>query len=113
MRLAGLKPHWITPNNWADATFYVGVSFLCPHCPVDAPEHGPGRRRRLAVMFYPPIDPTGLQTKYGGEAWWPKRAGDHQRVSGETFDTLSLFPSVGFDSIAHWHGNITNGECLP
>jgi hypothetical protein len=36
--------------------------------------------------------------------------GGHERVTGESFDTLTLNPSVGFDSIGHWHGRITNGE---
>jgi len=31
----------------------------------------------------------------------------------EELDTLTLQPSIGFDSIGHWHGNITNGECTP
>ena len=108
MRLSELEPKWIRPLNWADPNpFYIGVSFMCPHCSKDAPEHGPERRRRLAVKFYPPVDPTSAEAKFGFK--WPD-LGEHRRQSGETFDTLTLTPSVGFDSIGHWHGNITNGE---
>lgn len=108
MRLIDLKPHWIGLNGWAAAEpFYMGVSFLCPHCPVDAPEHGPTRRRRLVVIFTPPIDP----------ADWLSRmvvpemlTGAHKRVRGDTFETLTIEPSIGYDSIGHWHGRITDGN---
>lgn len=106
MRLADFDPHWIGLPGWSsDSAFYVGVSFLCPHCPADAPEHGPNRRRRLAVMFHPPIDPDN----YMARILQPIADGKHQRISGETFDTLTLSPSIGFDSIGHWHGSIING----
>lgn len=112
MKLSDLDPHWVTPGNWSEQSprFYTGVSFLCPHCDPSQPEHGPNRRRRLAVSFYPPIDPGGLMTQYGPD-WWPRRGDEHTRASGETFDTLTITPSIGFDSIGHWHGYITNGEC--
>lgn len=113
MRLADFAPRWVMPGNWdfATAPLYIGVSFLCPHCDPALPEHGQSRRQRIVAMFYPPIDPRGLQAKYG-PGWWPKRPNDHQRVSGETFDTLTLAPSIGFESIGHWHGTINNGACL-
>lgn len=107
MRLADLKPRWTVLNGWASPSkFYTGVSFLCPHCSADAPDHGPGRRRRLAVKFWPPIDPDGLM---GRIFELPKPPDAHQRVGGETFETLTIEPSIGFESIGHWHGRITNG----
>jgi len=110
VRLTDLQPHWIEPTQWAaPERFYVGLSFLCPHCPVDAPEHGPNRRRRLAVSFYPPIDPSGLD---GRMFTWPQHQDQHKRVSGDTFDDLTLAPSVGFESIGHWHGSIVNGAMV-
>lgn len=111
VKLTAFAPHWITPSNWSDQAppFYTGCSFLCPHCPADLPEHGPERRRRLVVMFWPPIDPDGLMAKYGPD-WWPKLGVQHQRVSGDTFDTLTIAPSIGFDSIGHWHGHIIDGN---
>lgn len=106
MRLIDLSPHWIGLNNWATPDpFYIGVSFLCPHClALSLPEHGPMRVRRLAVSFWPPIDPANWM----GRIMPIPHDKFHQRVSGETFETLTLEPSVGLDP--HWHGRITNGE---
>lgn len=107
--LIDCKPRWITLVGWsAPEPFYIGVSFLCPHCPPDAPEHGPHRRQRLVSLFWPPIDPGN---------WLPRiltpqnqKTHAHTRVSGETFATLTLTPSIGYESIGHWHGHITNGR---
>ena len=108
MRLVELEPHWIGLQGWpVKDPFYVGLSFLCPHCPVDAPEHGANRRRRLAVSFWPPIDPAN----WLGRICQPPAIG-HKRVSGETFDTLTLEPSIGFEHIGHWHGRIINGAIV-
>lgn len=97
MRLAELRPKWVTLNGWKMAEqFSVGVSFDCPHC----------NEKRLAVMFWPPIDPAGLL----GRMFELPDNGGHKRVSGDTFDTLTLQPSIGFDNPPHFHGHITNGE---
>jgi len=107
MRLIDCKPRWITLQNWAvQEPFYIGVSFLCPHCPESAPEFGENRRRRLAVSFWPPIDPANWLSRMN-----PPPAIGHKRT-GDTFDTLTLEPSVGFDGIGHWHGHIINGEMI-
>lgn len=114
MNLTDLKPHWIAPSNWAykDRPYYIGLSFLCPHCSPELPEHGPTRRQRLAVSFWPHIDPTGvraeMEAKYPG--WYHKVGEPHARISGETFETITLEPSIGFESFGHWHGRITNGR---
>lgn len=108
-KLIDLAPHWIGLNQWAVTDpFYIGVSFLCPHCaPLDLPEHGPKRGRRLAVSFWPPIDPANWKDRIN----LPPHDKWHTRVSGETFDTLTLAPSVGLDP--HWHGHLTNGVLIP
>lgn len=59
------------------------------------------------VNFWPPIDPENLQ---GTLINIPNNNG-HART-GDTFETLTLSPSVGFGSIGHWHGHIINGEIL-
>lgn len=106
MKLSDLEPKWVTLAHWASPDpFYVGVSFLCPHCPRDAcPTCGQNRTHRLAVRFWPPIDPNNAMSKM---ACVPAPEG-HSRTSGDSFDTLTLSPSVGFDP--HWHGHIINGE---
>lgn len=113
MRLADLKPKWIGLPTWAlpENPFYIGVSFLCPHCEhTDCPECGQARGKRLAVMFDPPIDPTDCIGR--GLCSWPQHMADgkHKRLSGMSFDDLTLDPSVGFHESGHWHGTITNGE---
>jgi len=109
MRLIDREPHWVTLQGWsADDPFYVGVSFLCPHCPFErCPTCGTAKGRRIVASFWPPIDPAN---------WLPRislRQSDkfHTRVSGETFDTLTLRPSVRIEG--HWHGTIENGELKP
>jgi hypothetical protein len=111
MKLIELQPHWIQPSQWAEEgpAFYVGVSFLCPHCiHGPCPTCGAQRGKRLAVSFWPPIDPTKAM---GRMFEYPvPTTKTHQRVTGETFETLTLEPSIGFNSTGHWHGRITNGE---
>jgi len=108
-RLVDLKPHWIAPQGMSyegAPRFYIGVSFLHPnHDHSKCPTCGASRERRLAVNFWPPIDPDG----------WEHRGtpvpheGFHHRVSGDTFETLTLSPSIGLDALG-FHGHITEGE---
>lgn len=98
MRLTDLQPHWTT---FADpsANIRSGITFQCPHC----------KTQRLGVLFANPIDPDkwlekGITRPHAQCEW-------HRE--GETFDTLTLTPSVDASRIdvgGHWHGFITNGE---
>jgi hypothetical protein len=108
VKLSTLEPHWITLEGWASTDpFYIGVSFLCPHCNVGpCPTCGKDQGKRLAVKFYPPIDPAGLM----GKVFDPLPEYGHKRLSGDTFDTLTLHPSIGFDNPPHFHGTIIDGE---
>lgn len=100
MRLAELKPKWVVPNGWVGSErFACGVTFRCPHCP----ETG----QRIGVAFWPPIDPDGLVEKYSFKNWHPL---SWVRASGDTFDTLTLSPSLDISVAGHWHGHIVNGE---
>lgn len=103
-RLTDRRPKWVTFGQWSEQAppLYIGLSFDCP-CP--ACETKP---KRLACLFWPPVDPEGAIARYG--LFLPDN-GRHRRVSGETFDTLTLSPSLGFDP--HWHGHITAGEIIP
>jgi hypothetical protein len=98
MRLRDLNPRWA-----CDADIVIGgikqhfegrtgmaVSFDCPHC----------RVIRLAVWFGNPID--GLPPTDDATHLWQR--------SGETFDALTLTPSIDASKEGHWHGFITAGE---
>ena len=113
MRLIDLKPKWVNLSQAATGVrFYIGVSFLCPtdeHSP--CPTCGTMRGRRLAFNFWPPIDPDNLLSEMDAVSMEMYSAKFHRRVSGDTFDTLTIAPSIGLDPV--WHGNIANGEIRP
>lgn len=99
MILSELNPHW-TGYGDADNPIITGITFDCPHC----------KTQRLGVSFYPPIDPKGWIAK-GVEI--PKAEKCWNRT-GDTFETISLSPSIDtnsrIDVPGHWHGFIVNGE---
>jgi hypothetical protein len=111
VRLLDLKPRWVGVNpaypsgSWvlpagqvAPRPIHIGVSFICPHC----------INQRLAVLFYPIIDPDDWVAKQG----WALPDATHKRWmrTGDTFDTLTLTPSIDCSKSGHFHGYITNGE---
>lgn len=103
VRLTELNPHWVTMPNYAftqaERPFHIGVRFDCPHC-----------GRPLAAMFDPPIDPTNVRAVMA-VPWMPMPDRPcWKRTTGETFDTLTLSPSIDVSKYGHWHGFITNGE---
>lgn len=95
MRLSELEPKWCSD---ADGRHGMGLSFLCP-------VH---RTHRLVVGFTVPVD--GGTPMNGYQFLWDRK--------GDTFDTLTLGPSVDASGARHydniktpcWHGFITNGE---
>jgi len=110
MKLIEFKPHWIQPAGWSQLSppFYIGLSFLCPHCPhTPCPTCNHMRGTRLAVSFWPPIDPENAR---GRMFEWPEPTERTHQRTGDTFETLTITPSVGFEQIGHWHGTIINGE---
>lgn len=109
MKLSALAPRWVGITGWSSQKpFYVGLSFLCPHCGRGpCPECGHSRDHRLAVAFWPPIDPENAAADFAVPIL---DNGGHRRISGETFDTLTLKPSIGFDDPPHFHGTITEGD---
>lgn len=107
MKLTELDPRWFTFHGWASASpFRVGMTFLCPHC----------RNERLGVLFDKPIDPDNVAlSPTAGFDYDPVKfgAGLNMRVwnrTGDTFETLTLTPSIDGSGVGHWHGFITNGE---
>lgn len=105
MKLTELDPRWITFHGWAsDSPFCIGLTFQCPHC----------RSQRLGVLFDHPIDPDHVAETFG-VAYDPAAFGAGLGMkawtrSGDTFDTLTLTPSINTKESGHWHGFITNGE---
>lgn len=101
MKLTDLSPVWIVTG---DGRRGMGVTFCCP-CPTcrAATPVGEERGRRLFAMFSNPVD--------GGP---PEPADDGPSPrwlrAGETFETLTLTPSIDASASGHWHGFITNGE---
>lgn len=96
MRLVDLEPRYYGRS----PTDRLGISFDCPHCPGDGP--------RLAIAIHMDgtnfdPDPDNSQQFAAGETVWTI-------ASGDSFQNLSLTPSVDASQHGHWHGFITNGE---
>lgn len=99
MRLVDLDPRWCTEADSTAADGSVtshaarrgmGMSFECPHC----------RETRLAVFFSNPVDGGPPSPTPSGKLW--------SRV-GDTFEDMTLIPSVDASSSGHWHGFIVGG----
>lgn len=107
MRLVDLEPRWVAEFSAPDDT-KQGVSFLCPHC----------RARRLAIFFDLPIcgaPPANLKQVHR-DVHENDYLADHHigRVlwhrEGDSFETLTLTPSIDASAWGCWHGFITKGE---
>ena len=94
MKLIELDPRWYALENNGPI---VGLSFVCPHC----------MKERLAVAFHEAgkelIEDTYIKAHAPNTKHiWLK--------SNDTFDSLSLWPSVDASATGHWHGFVTEGE---
>lgn len=87
MRLTDLNPRWYAAHGRPGR---IGIIFLCPHC----------RMIEIPVAFENPRD--GADPDSGARTRWKRE--------GETFEALTLTPSVDASSFGHWHGFVTNGE---
>jgi len=102
MRLVDLDPRWIA----VAGDDRVGITFRCPHCPSGER----GETTFLGIFFVEPIDPNQHV-----DIDWPNYMLQHpasrfwHRI-GETFEQLTVTPSVDASQHGHWHGFITNGE---
>lgn len=111
MRLVDLDPRWATvggPDTFIvqpDGTRVprperhgIGITFRCP-CPHAHENYG----ERVFVPFTNPLD--------GGPSYDltnPQRA--YWQREGDTFDTLTLRPSILRIGGCGWHGFVTNGD---
>lgn len=101
MRLADLNPRW--GKDFSDGPI-TRINFDCPQCRVE------DKHQMLSVPFSPTM-PDGVLQKLGVP--WPHphvNGGKVWNRTGDTFETLTLTPSVDCSSSGHWHGFITNGE---
>ena len=116
MRLTELSPRWFDVAGTDSER--DGVTFFCPCAACSAAIVAGGSPARLAAQFANPID---------GAAKPPMRFDEkHRHVhdlhtfdvppgflwqrTGDTFETLSLSPSIDASASGHWHGFVTNGE---
>jgi hypothetical protein len=96
MRLVELEPRWFAFSDGQR----VGLTFDCPHCRVE----------RLGVAFhrqgFEAIDDAHIRAQSPStEHIWVMREGD-------TFENLTLSPSIDASGVGHWHGHVTNGEIV-
>lgn len=95
MRLTDLDPGWsVTSEGHAAGRTGMGITFKCPcGCPDSY----------LGVFFANPTD---------GGAPAPPEIDPKPRWqrTGDTFETLTLTPSIDASKSGHWHGHITNGN---
>ena len=90
MKLIDLDPNWFTTT---DGRHGMGLTFDCPHCKVQS----------LGVWFSNPVD--------GGPAAGPEYSpAPRWHREGDTFDNMTLSPSIDVSASGHWHGFIINGD---
>ena len=103
MRLIDLDPRWVKTTNpdfggGDPSRFGMGLSFLSPL----------KTGLRINIWFKNPLDGKGpINEPEKPRALWERK--------GNTFDTLTLTPSIDVTSKSYpneWHGNITNGQCI-
>lgn len=93
MRLVDLDPAWLVTTAQRDG---MGISFKCP-C------GKPGCDTYIGVLFVNPVD--------GGPPAPPEVDPRTRWLrTGETFDTLTIAPSIDASASGHWHGFIRNGN---
>ena len=92
MKLTDLDPGWLVIDTQRQG---MGLSLRCP-CKPDCHQY-------LAVWFANPVDggPPAAEGIDPKPRW-------HR--TGDTFETLTLTPSIDASKSGHWHGFITQGE---
>lgn len=109
MRLSALDPRWFAPAGREK----TGLTFLCPCCV------GTPRSVRLAIPLAQPLDggapvPMGIRValdcvKRGEKAPFNVPAEFLWGHDGDSFETLTLHPSVDASRSGHWHGWVRGG----
>lgn len=109
MKLIDLSPQWIIKDNQK-----LGIVFLCPHCNGQTPRTwlscfqvpqghiaGPDGEYELFSHLIPEEELHHAVPCQRNHAW---------QFTGDTFENLSITPSIDASASGHWHGYITNGE---
>jgi hypothetical protein len=111
MKLIDLAPRWVgaggegitqADGSPAPERHGVGITFICP-CGTH-PRDGEYDTDRCCIIFENPLD--------GGGRFDATTPGHYWTRVGETFETLSLTPSIQRVGGCGWHGFITNGEMI-
>lgn len=93
MLLTELNPRWINYNGSK-----LGITFDCPHC----------KAVRLGVAFHhlgnEQMDDSCILATSPNEKIWTET-----NPAPDTFDNITLTPSIDCSAAGHWHGFITNG----
>jgi hypothetical protein len=118
LKLTDLKPRWYSTPGVPGSQ---GFTFECPHCRT-LPRGS--RMVRLAVAFANAIGGPAVElspSKINAAIYGPvgsDKPGDPVILPGvlwtrvgETFESLSLSPSVNCSGSGHWHGTISLGQC--
>lgn len=96
MKLTDLDPMWIDATSAAPNRRGLGVLFQKP--PGQPGDH------YIAVLFANPLDggPPAPECEDYPKPRWTR--------TGDTFETLSISPSIFCSPPTGWHGWVTNGE---
>lgn len=98
IKLTELNPKWVGCGEPGENVLF-GLRFDCPHC----------RIQKIAIMFTPFIDPKGWLERIGGE--FHKEQLKWNRT-GDSFENITLQPSINTEFSGHWHGYIENGYVI-
>ena len=101
MRLTEANPHWVGLGDKGE--LIIGITFKSPKT-----------GHRIGVLFANPIDHDGWIQKIGNPMDLEEFFPDSKRWKrkGETFDSLTLEPSIDISERNEWHGRILNGELI-
>jgi hypothetical protein len=94
MKLADLYPRWFYLDK--DRTI-LGLTFVCPHC----------QDVRLGVAFHHHATAAFDDAIIHAKSPSTKHIWD---MTGDSFENITLTPSVDASASGHWHGFIKNGE---
>ncbi len=97
--LLDLNPEWV---GYGEGRHGMGIYFDCPHC-FELGGEDRQYARRLLIWFANPVDggPPATPSQLPAPRWKRK---------GETFDVLTLSPSINDSHSGHWHGFIRAGK---